>query len=148
MSTYTPIAKSKLDFKLSEPTRENEERIHKLQVRFRGLTIEERMHICDYEGWRYEDKIPEYSMEPRVAISALNLLLQRSAPVGENVDLLRESLKKLIDTHSKQPEPVEAVHPTEYWSELASIIFVQFRCEDPSQINFKVVEQARKDFFE
>lgn len=148
MKQYFPIAQSKANFILLDPTRAREEQIHALQVRFRGLSLEERAHICDYEGWKYEDRIPEYSAEPRLAISALKALAKRTQPEGDAADTLRTELEKLIEKYGKDVVPVECVHPTEYWHELAKLLFKEFRCEDPSHINFKVVEQARRDFFD
>jgi hypothetical protein len=147
MKQYFPIAKSKSNFILTDATRANEEAIHALQVRFKGLSLQERMHISDYEGWRYEERIPEHSAEPRLAISALAALAKRTEAKDDGVDTLREELEKLVDKYGEDVIPIEAIHPTEYWHELAKLLFKSFQCEDPSQIKFKVVEQAREDFF-
>lgn len=148
MKQYFPIAGSKSNFIITDPTRAKEEQIHALQVRFRGLSLDERAHICDYEGWRYEDRIPEHSAEPRLALSALGALAQRTEPGEDGEDTLREELQKLVEKYTKETVAIEPIAPTNYWHELAKLLFKEFRCEDPSHINFKVVEQARRDFFD
>jgi hypothetical protein len=146
MTTYKPISGKENDFKLQDTTRAIEEELHKLQVRFKGISIDERKAICEYEGWVAEEHIPELTQDLRIGISALKELVDRS-PVLDGIDPLRANLEKLIDGRILEHEIVDPVLPDEYWFELAKLLFKNFKCEDPKQINFKVVEQARKDFF-
>lgn len=144
MKTYKPISGKTNDFKLQDTTRAREDQIHELQVRFKGISIEERKAICDYEGWLPEEHIPELSVDVRFSATALGELCKRT--LGEE-DSLRPELEKLVKNYSKEVEKVDPISPDDYWFELAQFLFKTFECADRKQIKFKVVEQARKDFF-
>jgi hypothetical protein len=143
MKTYKPISGKENDFKLQDSTRAREEEIHKLQVRFKGISIDERKAMCEYEGWLFEEHIPELTEDLRVSVSALKQLVDRSS-----ADTLQTNLEKLLEGRVQELSPVKAILPDEYWYELAKLLFKNFKCEEPKQIKFKIVEQARKDFFD
>ncbi len=151
-TTYRPIVGKENDFKLVPPTLASEEAIHAIQVRFPQIDIDQRKAICELWKWNYEDRIPEFTHDVRIAVSSLEALLVRSeADSNEGTDKTRENLEQVISgVKGTTGQEVTALTPLEYHYELASVLFVEFTCseEEKSQLNFKEIERARVDFFD
>lgn len=144
MTTYNPLPETKC--KLASETVAREKKIHALQVRYGGVSLQEKKAICDMHRWKPEETIPELKSNVRVSIDALSQMVDRNE---NNPEMTHKNLQDIIKRHkADHEEPQEAVTSTEYWFELADILFEDFdRDCDPEDINFKEVQRAYADFF-
>lgn len=149
-TTYKPLSNyPKNDFPLVETTRGVEKELHKIQVRFAGNDLAERKVICQMENWDPQETIPELTEPIRVSVEALKGLMSRS----EDAAAVETNLQQLVDSYSKDVEPVDHLGADEYWLRLAKLLLKGFKEFAASKeisaddLNFKELSRAYNDFF-
>lgn len=145
MKTYSPLPET--NFKLGPETVARERKIHALQVRYGGVSLQEKKAICDMQKWKPEEKIPELRKDIRVSVDALAKMVERNEDAP---DKTHTDLQNIIKRHGDEyQEPAEALSTAEYWLGMAEALFEDFDAAevDPDELNFKVIQEAYSDFF-
>lgn len=144
---YKPIPNKEQGFVLHTSTPNRERKIHEVQVRFPAVELAERKAICNLQKWKPEERIPELSQDIRIAVSALQEMIDRHDKAKQKRSL-KEELADICNRYKNEHEAPESLTPEEYWYQLACVLFVEFKDlkVDKGELDYKEIQRAYVDF--